>query len=373
MFTRRPKRPRAFLQVPNVELAMIRFRCQWITFVLIALLLSRASVGSAGNDASREKIKLRYVLKGNAGHFVSVGFSADGKILAAGNMDGTVRFWDVASGKSIRKQFVYPEDTSSVFSLAFSPDGNKFASAGTGFSGSLRVWDLATQKELWNREKFLYCNQVLFSPDGKRLAVSGYRTVYVFDSVNGKEVWTASIDPGFFTSLSFSPDGSALLSGGHGFLHARVWDVGTGKLVSKVELNRPDFFGGIYSLTFTGKKTFAVGSHNSVIGIWNVEGKKVGGLLRNLAVEGRVMSLAVPPNEKLLVFGTAKGSFGIFSLNDSKRLTDGISGEADIAVAVSPDGRLVATTGWNFNPGRSFINVWDIGPLDTQGQDSKDK
>lgn len=337
----------------------------WLVFVGAPLL---ATGGLGTNDAARERIKLCHVLEGNASHFVSVAFSPDGNILAAGNMDGTVRFWDVGSGKPTGKVFVHPEDFTNVFSFAFSPDGKRLASAGTGYSGSLRIWDVATGKELWKHEKFLYCNQAVFSPDGKLLAVSGYRTLYLLDPATGKEIWTAPIDPGFFSFLDFSPDGNMLLSGGHAFRHVRLWNVREKKEVLKLELPRGD----VHSLVFTGNNTFTIGAHGGLHGTWSVEGKRVGEFLRDVRVQGRVLSLAVSANRELLVFGTAKGEFVVFSMKNSQRLIDGISGEANVAVAFSPDARLLATTVWYFNPPRSSLKIWDISGLEKARSASKE-
>lgn len=68
----------------------------------------------------------------------SVAFSADGKLLASGGDDSTIRLWDLAKEQPFGETFV-AGDADTVSSVAFSPDGKLLASAG---SVPLQLWDL---------------------------------------------------------------------------------------------------------------------------------------------------------------------------------------------------------------------------------------
>src|SRR5947209_4969541 len=72
---------------------------------------------------------------GNVGRVFSVAFSPDGKTLAAGGWDGSIRLWDVATSKELR-QFVGHKGW--VKSVAFSPDGRTLISAGR--DRDIHIW-----------------------------------------------------------------------------------------------------------------------------------------------------------------------------------------------------------------------------------------
>jgi WD40 repeat protein len=68
----------------------------------------------------------------------SVAFSPDGRLLASGSRDKTIKLWEVASGSLVR---TLTGHTDSVFSVAFSPDGRLLASGSD--DNTIRLWDIS--------------------------------------------------------------------------------------------------------------------------------------------------------------------------------------------------------------------------------------
>src|SRR5207253_5574532 len=100
--------------------------------------------------------------KGHTGLVFSVAFSPDGKVLATGSFDNTVKLWDFATGKELQ---TLKGHTSSIYGVAFSPDGSLLASGSQ--DKTIRLWnpkDGKFIKELKGHGDIV--NAVIFSNDG---------------------------------------------------------------------------------------------------------------------------------------------------------------------------------------------------------------
>jgi RNA polymerase sigma factor (sigma-70 family) len=153
-------------------------------------------------------------------------FSPDGKTLITGGHDGLLRLWDLATGKELRRFVGHRGATGPI---ALSPNGALLASWGsTGSNGDgVRVWELATAKEVRHldgpTEGHLVC--LAWSPDNKTLAAGGENGVgWLWDAIAGNTLHSGVWHKGPVNSVAFSPDGTKLAStGGYkdGTIHLR--------------------------------------------------------------------------------------------------------------------------------------------------------
>lgn len=147
----------------------------------------------------------------------SLAYSGDGKWLASAAA-GQVYLWDVETGK-VRHQVKHTAQ-----SVAFSRDGKWLASA-SGFE--VKIWDAASGEEAAKFPARLHHSgfrALAFSPDGRYLAVADADKVRLWDVVDRKEIHAFVGHRGAATGVAFTPDGSALVSGGLDGT-ALVWDV----------------------------------------------------------------------------------------------------------------------------------------------------
>ena len=127
------------------------------------------------------------LLKGHEGLVNSVAFSPDGRTLASGGEDGSLRLWDVKNGAQLGNPF--KGNKGFVSSVAFSPDGRTIASGGE--DGTVRLWAANSGAQLGNPFKGNkgLVSSVAFSPDGRIIASGGEDgTVRLWDAKSGAQL-----------------------------------------------------------------------------------------------------------------------------------------------------------------------------------------
>jgi WD40 repeat protein len=175
-------------------------------------------------------------LPGHSNATRSVAFSPNGALLASGGDDRTAKLWRVSDGTLLRTLSVGTR----VRSVAFSPGGQLLA---TGAAGSVSLWSVSTGALMRTLTGFTdQVMSVAFSPDGSKVAGGSLDgTIRVWLVSNGAVSLHLTLPPstpnGSVTSIAFSPNGFALLSGNdevspapeHGTL--RFWRVSDGALL----------------------------------------------------------------------------------------------------------------------------------------------
>jgi RNA polymerase sigma factor (sigma-70 family) len=158
-----------------------------------------------------------------------VRFSRDGKFLAAGLSDGTIRVWDVRTRKEVKNFRADPNgEPSAVHSIEWSADGSCLYT--TTRPSGLLAWDWREGRSRWQMPA-ADAVRVRESRDGKRVVVvrSDAREVLILDARTGKVQTTLEINRHLEVEcLAFSPDGRTLVTGLHGGC-VYIFDAATGK------------------------------------------------------------------------------------------------------------------------------------------------
>ncbi len=268
----------------------------------------------AGTEAERHSIrthdfesgKVSVLLQGHRNRIADLAFSPDGRTLASGSKDNTVRLWDVAARKP---SHVLRGHTDAIYAVAFSYDGERLASG--SLDHTVRLWDAASGdliRELGSHNEKV--RAVAFSPDGRYLASgSRDRSVRLWDARTGEVVKVLARQSSWVTSLSFSTDGKRILTGSgysSGTALTHVFDVPSGE-----NLGRSEHDSLVLATAFApdGRLVATGGGRAKEIRLWRPE---AGETVRTLVGQGRpVWSVAFAHDGRSLAFGQSASSGNI--------------------------------------------------------------
>ncbi len=301
-------------------------------------------------------------LEGHRGWVWSVTFSPDGKYLASGSEDQTVRIWSLESQQEANPSPARPQSqmlsghTSWVRSVAFSPDGRLLASGSD--DQTVKLWDVNSAQRIRTLKGYARgIRSVAFSPDGQTLASgSEDQRVRIWDIANEQCLRSLDQHSERVWSVAFSPDGQTLASGSEDQT-IRLWQVNTGSCL-KILSGHSD---GIHSVAFTpdGLK-LASGSSDYSVQLWNVEtGQPLGELPGH---QDWVWSVAFSPDGKILASGSSDLTVRLWDVERQDCLKVLIGHHHWIrSVAFSPDGKILASSSvgrtvrlWNVQTGESL-------------------
>jgi WD40 repeat protein len=223
--------------------------------------------------ASRSESKFVFgsALTGPGGEVESVAFSPDSRWLVTGIRESgstprdwvdTVRLWEVATGREVWSAVKNVGSNHGTFSgqmqVVFSPDGRLLAIA----AGHVDLLDPATGKTLHRlggiREDGCAC--IAFSPDGRSLASGDGEKLQVWDVTTARTLYSVASKNDPITSIAFSPDGRWLVSGGN---KVKLWDAASGKPVKTLD-------GGASFVTFSPDKRLLATISSEVVNLWDL-------------------------------------------------------------------------------------------------------
>jgi RNA polymerase sigma factor (sigma-70 family) len=286
----------------------------------------------------------------HANSIYSVAFAPpDGKAIATGSLDNTLRLWDTATGKELARlgQQNGVKTVAQVVSVAFSPDGKMVASGSN--EGTIRLWDPRTAsglREITTGKGMIWT--LAFAPDGKSLASahSEGKTVAVWDSATGQELRRLEGHSSEVTAVAYSADGKRMASAGAD-TSVRLWDAATGREVHRFQAE--NYVHGV-ALSPDGKLVASAGRDDRGVRLWDV----ATGRSRKLPFpDESVLAVAFSPDGHTLAAASAdipreggpvRGRVLLFDVAGGKvlhQLTEG-DHHPTKGVAFSPDGKTVA-------------------------------
>jgi WD40 repeat protein len=260
----------------------------------------------------------------------AVVFSADGRLLATGS-----GVFDVATGKEITQ--LKPAGSP----VALSPNARLLAVGTTddfGITGSVRVFESATGREVSRLAFYGYVKAVVFSPDGKLVAAaSNDHTVRVFEAATGREI-SRLTHGGSVNAVEFSPDGKLMVTGSNDST-ARVFESATGREITCIANESP-----VTSVAFSPDgKLMALGTSDGPARLFEVV---TGPAISRPSYEGLVTEVAFSPDGKLAVTGLRDGPARVFDASTGREISR-LGDDRETRVAFSPDGKLVAASPWD--------------------------
>jgi RNA polymerase sigma factor (sigma-70 family) len=356
---------------------------------------------------SREKAQVGRYPQENVALF-ALAFAPDGRsVVAADYGEPVVQRWDVATGKEVAR---YEAPELFLHAALFSPDGSVMATAAdaeryTGYV--VRLWDLATGQVRRTITVDVGSGRfaaMAYAPDGKTLAVVGEDdgTVHLLDTATGRDRTPGVGHLGGVAGVGFTPDGRSLVSVGLD-RSVCVWDPETGALRQRraEALRPPPVIAFNMHVTAQGLLTASGPDHAArswdltalregwrrdlgdmgVVGV-SPDGRLVAAVDRQgngrgcpihlietatgkerppIAAPGwAVTTLVFSPDSRTLAASVLDHNIdsriALWDVASGRELRQWTwNGDGTLAVAFSPDGRRLATTG-----GGPAAHVWDV-------------
>jgi WD40 repeat protein len=286
------------------------------------------------------------VLRGHTSYVYPVAFSPNGRWIASGAWDNTVRLWDAATGEPVTRPLPHP---GYVLSLAFRPDGQSLVTGSYG-DNRLRIWDLATarvRKEIQGPGPGFRILAV--SPDGTRVAATADPAqLCVCDTTSGERLFA-----GRGRALAYSPNGRWLAVQAENEPVVLLLDARTHETVARFPGHEKPV---VFAAFSPDSRRLASCSHDFTVRLWEVES---GACQELRGHTDEVFAAAFHPDGTRLATAGRDRAIWLWDLARGEEVAR-LQGHTSYvwSLAFSPDGTTLASGSGDFT-----VRLWDTAPL----------